>query len=525
MTVGADGEGDASDVELTARARMSDTAAVAVLFERHHDAALRLARGLTDPVTAEDIAAEAFARVLRSLREGRGPHEAFRPYLLRAVRNVHVDHVRNDRRYVWEDEPTDRETAPAADVPLETSDEARLVARAFDSLPERWQTVLWHTVVENDDHATVGRLLGIKANAVAALAFRARDGLREAYLTAHLGQLPAGCQPTRGSLAAFARGGLHGRRERVVQAHLAECSTCTAAIDDLRRISRGTGLLLGPGVLGVAGAAYVTAAYEGSGVLPAEAELASGRRRDRRHLLVAVAVAAALVLVAGSVQALVGRESGRDDRESSAPGGGASPGTAQTSAPSIEIPTSQPPSPHGTPSAPSTASPVTPPDSPTPLPSSPLTATTPPIVPVVPPDLTPTPIDPSVMPPIGEPVTPLPPSSSTPRADLWLANARSEDLVDFQHFEVGVGNGALSKVRVELRLAGVDSWTLHSGPSWAVASCREPAPARVVCEVLSTRGPLGFDLVAGDGFRVDAVVSAPGNKDPRPGNDALSFRG
>ena len=50
-----------SDLDLIARARGTDPEAVEELYRRHRDAALRFARSLTDPVTAEDVVAEAFA--------------------------------------------------------------------------------------------------------------------------------------------------------------------------------------------------------------------------------------------------------------------------------------------------------------------------------------------------------------------------------------------------------------------------------------------------------------------------------
>ncbi|WP_210649864.1 sigma-70 family RNA polymerase sigma factor [Nocardioides sp. SYSU D00065] len=539
MTMQADRAGEVSDVDLIVRAREADQAAVAALFERHHPAALRLARMLTDPVTAEDVASEAFGKVMRALREGKGPTEAFRPYLLTAVRNVHVDHVRADRRYVWDDEPESPEAAPPASVSVEAREEAALVARAFSTLPERWQSVLWHTVVENDDHVTIGRLLGIKANAVAALAFRARDGLREAYLTAHLGELRPACRPTRGSLAAYARGTLRARRRSAVEHHLEECPECTAAVAELRRMGRGTALLLGPGVLGAAGAAYVASAWRGAGVDPADVELSSGPRRGPRHAAVAVAAVSVLALGAAAVQAVpeadtpgVTASQGRAPATTGpAPDGDSGAGTdapstgAETGDPRPPRPSGSTPSRRPTPgdeadpgsdgSSPTPDS-VTPPPTPTPTPT-PRPTPSPTETPSASPTSRPTPETSA-----PEPTEPAP--AILRDKDLWLEAPMTEDLVDFRHVEVRVGTGGLASVQVVLRFQGITSWTLHEGPSWAVATCRE-ADGAVSCEVSSARGPLGLDVVAPDGFVVDAVVSAPGNNDPRPENNRLSFRG
>ena len=69
--------------------------------------------------------------------------------------------------------------------------------QAFASLPERWQLVLWHTEVEGRSAAEVAPILGLAPNAVAALAYRAREGLRQAYLNAHIhAGPPEACRPT-----------------------------------------------------------------------------------------------------------------------------------------------------------------------------------------------------------------------------------------------------------------------------------------------------------------------------------------
>jgi DNA-directed RNA polymerase specialized sigma24 family protein len=47
---------------------------------------------------ADDIVAEAFARVLAAIRSGGGPSQTFRGHLLTAVRNVANDWLRTRRR-------------------------------------------------------------------------------------------------------------------------------------------------------------------------------------------------------------------------------------------------------------------------------------------------------------------------------------------------------------------------------------------------------------------------------------------
>ena len=53
--------------------------------------------------------------------------------------------------------------------------ESGAAAKAFASLPERWQVVLWHLEVEGQKPADIAPLLGMSPNSVSALAYRARE--------------------------------------------------------------------------------------------------------------------------------------------------------------------------------------------------------------------------------------------------------------------------------------------------------------------------------------------------------------
>ncbi|MFD2356591.1 hypothetical protein ACFSTC_56050 [Nonomuraea ferruginea] len=96
--------------------------------------------------------------------------------------------------------------------------EGSLIAQAYLSLAERWRAVLWHTEVENARSADVAPLLGLSANGVSALAYRAREGLRQAYLQLYLtGSPPPECKAVIGKLGAYVRGGLTRRDSRSVE--------------------------------------------------------------------------------------------------------------------------------------------------------------------------------------------------------------------------------------------------------------------------------------------------------------------
>jgi RNA polymerase sigma factor (sigma-70 family) len=160
---------------------MAETPPFAALYVQHRPAALRVALALVPPDVADDIVAEAFARVMAAVRRGGGPKGEFRPYLLAAVRNVARDHLAARRREVPVPAPEPRTAEPGADLAVVRREEAAMAWRAFESLPARWRAVLWQTAVEGRAPAELARHMGMTPNAVARLAVRAREGLALAW--------------------------------------------------------------------------------------------------------------------------------------------------------------------------------------------------------------------------------------------------------------------------------------------------------------------------------------------------------
>lgn len=172
-----------TDAELLGAVRAGDAAAFGELYRRYETATRRLAGSLAPGrADAEDLVADAFAKVFAALRAGRGPRESAGGYLFATLRHVWYDRSRRDarveltgdlRRYEAATDPADADPADA--------DRDRAAA-AFATLPERWRTVLWHTAVEGGTPAEVAPLFGLTPGGVAALAFRARERLRQRYL-------------------------------------------------------------------------------------------------------------------------------------------------------------------------------------------------------------------------------------------------------------------------------------------------------------------------------------------------------
>jgi DNA-directed RNA polymerase specialized sigma24 family protein len=160
---------------------MPESPDFAELYALYVSAARRTARALVPEHAVEDIVAEAFTRVIAACKAGGGPTGLFRPYLLAAVRNLARDY-NAERRHLALVPPDPRAvTVPGAGELAGWREERRMMARAFASLPKRWQAVLWQTEVEGVSPAALVPALAPTPNAVAQLAVRARFGLALAW--------------------------------------------------------------------------------------------------------------------------------------------------------------------------------------------------------------------------------------------------------------------------------------------------------------------------------------------------------
>src|SRR5687768_1834486 len=228
------------DADLVAQVREGSDEPYAELYRHHRPAALALARTLTEHTSADDIVSEAFEKLLQRIRGGGGPEAAFRPYLLRTVRTVAVDASRRTRRLVAAEDPEDADGAqitPRAtedDELVDAVHERTTLARAFAALPERWQAFLWLSFVDDADRHEIATILGISAGSVSALGYRAREGLRRAYLDAHLRTAPTPeCADVWPMLAGAIRGALTPAQQVEVDRHLEGCEHCRAALAEL----------------------------------------------------------------------------------------------------------------------------------------------------------------------------------------------------------------------------------------------------------------------------------------------------
>ena len=387
------------DRELIDRVRGGDLEAFDPLYRRHRTSALRHARYWTrSEAAAEDLSAESFTRVLYAIRNGNGPSEALRPYLLTAMRNVARDWAEGDRRTLLLPDLVDLVPAQEDQDPVIAALERSLAGLAFMSLPERWQTVLWQMEVEREGPTQLAPQLGIDAAAVSALAYRAREGLKQAYLQAHITEIGSpSCRPFAERLGTHTRGKLRGREEAKVRGHLKHCSECVALYAMLKHVNGNLPVIVAPAVVGAVAAAKgvvlwtggsAAAGAAGGGAHPGlVAKLAVKARSATPRQQVVAAGTTVAVIVAAVAYALSG-------------------------SPPQPRPAARP-APHPRPAAPS--HPAPPPPSPSPSPAPAHALPTPVVVPSTPPPAPEPRPHPSAPPPPSPSPTPTPTPSPTQR--------------------------------------------------------------------------------------------------------------
>ncbi|TPW77280.1 sigma-70 family RNA polymerase sigma factor [Schumannella soli] len=250
-----------SDAELIEHARSGDRRAFGELWRRHYRPAARVARQITSSIDADDLVSEAYVRIYQRVLAGGGPATAFRPYLYTTIRNLAASWGTAQSREVDVDTIDEVEDERIPHDPAAEALDRTLTARAFRSLPERWRTVLWYTEIEGMDPHEVAPILGITPNATAALSYRAREGLRAAWLQAHVTDSDAAgeCRWALEHLGSNARKSLAAREQRRLDAHLADCAKCSIISEEVEEVGSHLALVMIPLLLGgVVGSAVLS---------------------------------------------------------------------------------------------------------------------------------------------------------------------------------------------------------------------------------------------------------------------------
>jgi RNA polymerase sigma-70 factor (ECF subfamily) len=125
----------------------------------------------SDAAAADDIVQKAFFRFLRANATFTSDVH-MRRYLYRAASNLAVDHFREKKRDFGKPAPAQAGAPPRSDLKQD-------MARVFAELNPRERALLWLAHVEESSHDEIGDALGVKANSVRVLLFRARKKLAE----------------------------------------------------------------------------------------------------------------------------------------------------------------------------------------------------------------------------------------------------------------------------------------------------------------------------------------------------------
>lgn len=268
----------ASDLELLEATRENHPDAYGELWRRHSGAGHTAAKSIAPSLDPQDLTAEAFLKIFRALKSGKGPAGAFRPYLYQVQRALAADWLaERDPLSKTSNEPL--ESLPDLENPWPWDDQALdedTAVQAFSLLEDRWQTVLWYTEVEQMPPRKVAAIMGTSANGVSKLAARAREGLRTAWLDAHLSRrrFSPECEAPLKNLRKLQDGKLSRSARAEVQSHLAECAACRNASEELahvrqRLVAAVLVLIVGPGATAALAASFTAAApAAAAGVFP-----------------------------------------------------------------------------------------------------------------------------------------------------------------------------------------------------------------------------------------------------------------
>ncbi|MGD2204263.1 sigma-70 family RNA polymerase sigma factor [Microbacterium maritypicum] len=245
---------ETADTDLIKALRDGDRSAYAELWRRHAQAGTAFARSFTKSFDPDDLVSEAFARILRIIDAGGGPTASFRSYLYTTIRNTAINWQRDNRtRPLGEDEDLPDERSEAMFSAVESSP----TMEAFRSLPQIWQEVLWYVDVEGMAAAEIAPLLDVSANSVAARTYRAREGLRQAWIQVQLDTVAEGSdhQWALERMGAHARDALARRDRDRMEKHLSECARCALIASEATEISSRLALTVVPAITGLTGAA------------------------------------------------------------------------------------------------------------------------------------------------------------------------------------------------------------------------------------------------------------------------------
>lgn len=166
-----------SDEQLMLRVRDGDLGAFEAIVVRYQTDAWRLAYRFTgDPAEAEDLAQEAFLRILDAAPRY-SPTGTLRSYLYRVLTRLCLDHRRGRRPALAGPFPTELDDAPTPPQRAEEVEREAAIQEALDALPPDYRVVVVLRYFEAMSGAAIAESMGRTVKGVERLLARAKAAL------------------------------------------------------------------------------------------------------------------------------------------------------------------------------------------------------------------------------------------------------------------------------------------------------------------------------------------------------------
>ena len=220
----------ADDETLLVAVRSGDAAAFGELWVRHERAGLAYARSLSGSC-ADDLVAEAFTKILRTLQAGKGPRDNFRAYLYAAIRTGFIDEYRRFGRTLAVGYPGDLDALVDRQPPAPDGADDQQAQDAWRALSKREQWIMWATAIEGYTTPEIADRLGVRPGTAAVWAHRARQRFQAAFLARCVATTDQpDCQLHRDRFVGYVRGSLSPKRREAVAGHVDSCPDCQQAL-------------------------------------------------------------------------------------------------------------------------------------------------------------------------------------------------------------------------------------------------------------------------------------------------------
>ena len=162
-----------------------DPQAITAIHNRYFSEVFRYARyRLGDETLAEDVASEAFARLLEAVSTGGGPHTSLRGWLMSTTSNLVNDHLRQVYAHPSEHLPDDlppHTVQGEARPPGESNERKQMLRAALTRLTSEQQQVIVLRFGGDYSLEETAALMNKNVNAIKALQFRALAALRRLF--------------------------------------------------------------------------------------------------------------------------------------------------------------------------------------------------------------------------------------------------------------------------------------------------------------------------------------------------------